>query len=326
MQAAEAQARANERLVSRAELEEGLARVRTLVRDPTAGIFGPDTEVWTVHKEAAVFLGAGRAALLQLAHPFVAHAIDQHSQTREDPLGRFRRTFYHVFSMVFGDLDRAFRAARAVWGIHTRVSGVLPEQAGSLPSGTAYHANSPDALLWVHATLWDSAVLCYETLVRPLSLDEKRRYYDETRRFAWLFGIPDDVLPPDWESFRAYVETMLASDVLTVTPVAAELARFLFRPLLPGLGPLMRRYGLVTAWLLPERLADGFGLERGGDAGRARNAATLRRLAKVYPWLPRRLRYLPAYVEARRRLAGRVGRDFIGELLSRAVVGTPRLG
>ncbi len=325
MRGTEASSR-NERLVSRAELEERLARVRSLVRDPTAGIFGPGSQVWTVNKEAAVFLGAGRAALLQLAHPFVAHAIDQHSQTRDDPLGRFQRTFDHVFSMVFGDVDRAFRAARAVWGIHTRVSGVLPERAGSLPAGTTYHANAPDALLWVHATLWDSSVLCYETLVRPLPLDEKRRYYDETRRFAFLFGIPDDVLPPDWESFRTYVDGMLASDLLAVTPVAADMARFLFRPPLPGLAPVMRRYGLVTAWLLPERLAGGFGLERGGDVGAARNAATLRRLAMVYPWLPRRLRYLPAYVEARRRLAGRIGRDVVGELLTRAFVGSPRLG
>lgn len=313
-------------LVERADLEAGLARVRAVVKDPRAGIFGPDTQLWQVNKEAVVFLGAGRAALLQLAHPFVAVAIDRHSKTRDDPFGRFQRTFHHVFNMVFGDLDGALRAARAVWGIHTRITGTLEEAAGAWPAGQPYFANEPEALLWVHATLWDTSVLCYETVVRPLSDAEKARYYEETKRFAWLFGIPDSVLPPDWLAFRAYVDDMLASDRLTVTPCARDMGGFLFEPLLPGLGPLMRHYGLLTSWLLPERLAEGFGLPRGGEAGRRRYEATLSTLRRVYPHLPRRLRYQPPYVEARRRLAGRTGRDPIGEAMTRVLVGRARLG
>lgn len=314
------------RYIDRAGLERGMNRVRLLSRDAQAGVFGPDTKIWQVNKETAIFLGAGRAALLQLAHPFVAYAIDRHSKTRDDPLGRFRRTFYQVFSMVFGTQECAFRASQAVWATHSRVSGTLPAGAGAWRAGTRYHANHPQALLWVHATLWDTSVACYEALVRHLCLEEKHDYYEETKRFAYLFGIPEEVLPPDWNAFRAYVEGMLASDLLVVTPVAAEMARCLFRPPLPGLGPLMRRYAEVTSWLLPERLAVGFGLDRGGKAGRARYQQTLRQLAALYRRLPRRLRYLPAYVEARRRLAGREGRDWIGELMTRALVGAPRLG
>jgi hypothetical protein len=41
----------------------------------------------------------------------------------------------------------------------------------------------------------------------------------------------------------------------------------------------------------------------------------------IGPPLPRRVRYLPAYVEARRRIAGRTGKDSIGEVLSRPFVG-----
>jgi uncharacterized protein (DUF2236 family) len=313
-------------LVERPELEEALARVKALARDPRAGVFGPDTKLWEVNKEAIVFLGAGRAALLQLAHPFVATAIDQHSKTRDDPFGRFQRTFFHVFNMVYGDLDGALRAARAVWGIHTRITGTLPDAAGAWPAGQAYFANEPEALLWVHATLWDTSVLCFEHVVRPLGDDEKARYYEETKRFAWLFGIPDRVLPPDWPAFRAYVDGMLAGDQLHVVPAAREMGQFLFEPLLPGLGPLMRHYRLLTAWLLPEHLANGFGLVRGGEAGRRRFESTLRRLRTVYPNLPRRLRYLPAYVEARRRLAGRTGWDPIGETMTKLLVGRARLG
>ncbi|RIL02613.1 MAG: DUF2236 domain-containing protein [Proteobacteria bacterium] len=310
--------------VGREDLELRLARLRAEVRDPRAGLFGPDSKLWEVNKHSIAFLGAGRAALLQLAHPWVATGVDRHSRTRDDPFGRFQRTFLHVFRMVYGDLDTALRAGRAVHRIHERITGELTEAAGPFAQGSAYRANDPDALLWVHATLWDTSVLCFESVVRPLALAERRAYYTDTRRFAALFGIPDDVLPQSWEAFDAYVRQMLESDVLTVTEPARRMAEFLFRPLVPGSGALMERYAELTAWLLPARLAEGFGLDRGGAAGRRRTDATLARLRRVWPHLPRRLRYLPPYVEARRRIAGRSGPDPVGDLLGRLFVGRAR--
>ena len=308
-------------VVGREELEERLARVRALVREPRAGLFGPGSKVWEVNKESISFLGGGRAALLQLAHPWVAWGIEQHSSTRDDPFGRFQRTFFHVFRMVYGDLETAFRAARAVHAIHTRIEGQIGAAVGPFAAGSTYRANQVDALLWVHATLWDTSLLCFESVVRPLAVDEKHAYYEETKRFAYLFGIPDAVLPPAWEDFDRYVQGMLASDVLSVAAPASRMSTFLFQPLLPGTGTVMRSYAEITAWLLPERLAADFGLERGGEAGRSRFEAKLRHLRRVWPHLPRRVRYLPAYVEARRRIAGRTGADPIGEALSRLFVG-----
>jgi uncharacterized protein (DUF2236 family) len=312
---------AGARLVTRADLEARIDRLRALCTDPRAGLFGPGSKVWEVNRHSISFLGGGRAALLQLAHPWVAWGVEQHSRTRDDPFGRFQRTFFHVFRMVYGDLDTAIAAARAVHRIHERITGEIGGAAGPFAAGSRYAANQADALLWVHATLWDTSIRCFEAVVRPLSLDERRRYYDETRRFAWLFGIDDDVLPAMWDDFDAYVEGMLASEVLTVAEPAARMAGFLFQPPVRGSGPLMRRYAEITAWLLPERLADGFGLARGGDAGRRRVDATLARLRKAWPRLPERLRYLPAYVEARRRVEGRTGGDPVGALLQRLFVG-----
>ena len=73
---------------------------------PADGVFGPGSTIWQVDREALVFLGAGRALLLQLAHPWVATAIAQHSKALSDPIGRFHRTFEIVFTLVFGSLDR----------------------------------------------------------------------------------------------------------------------------------------------------------------------------------------------------------------------------
>src|SRR5438270_31528 len=71
--------------------------IRDRTTDPQAGIFGPFSISWRIHRESALFLGAGRAALLQLAHPWVAAAIDRHSKVRNQPIARFHNTFRVVF-------------------------------------------------------------------------------------------------------------------------------------------------------------------------------------------------------------------------------------
>ena len=53
-----------------------------------------------------------------------------------------------------------------------RVRGVLTEPAGRFPAGTPYAAGSPELLLWILATLADSALTVYPRYVRAL---EERR-------------------------------------------------------------------------------------------------------------------------------------------------------
>ena len=62
-------------VVGRDELEASLAGLRATVVDPRAGIHGPGSTAWRLERDGLIFLGGGRAVLLQLAHPFVAHAI-----------------------------------------------------------------------------------------------------------------------------------------------------------------------------------------------------------------------------------------------------------
>ena len=90
------------KLVSEKDLNSALDLVRADAAGPIAGIFGPASLTWRIDREAVIFLGAGRALLLQLAHPWVAAAIAEHSRTFADPIGRFHRTFDIVFAMVFG--------------------------------------------------------------------------------------------------------------------------------------------------------------------------------------------------------------------------------
>lgn len=288
--------------VTPAKLEESLSRVQSGVIDPRWGLFGPHSCQWLVAREAGVFLAAGRAALLQLAHPFVAHAVDQHSKTRSDPAGRFVRTFENVFPMIFGDLDDALRCARRVHQVHRGIAGRITERVGPFAEGAPYHANHEEALFWVAATLWDSALVAHELIFGPLPPSFKEAYYQESKRFAYLFGIPDRVIPPSFADFEVYCREQWGRAAVGAT--ARSMGLFLLSPPRPLLAPAVRAYGAVTKWLLPAPVLEGYGLSLGNLERQAaeRSVALLR---GVYPGLPPRIRFLPAYRDAVRRVEQR---------------------
>src|SRR3984893_3458812 len=126
--------------VSRREIERLWDSIRDRTYDPQAGIFGPSSISWKVNRESALFLGAGRAALLQLAHPWVAAALDQHSNLRADPLGRFHNPFRVVFTKIFGTLEPALASSRYRYQRHTRVPGEIPESVAAYERGSHYEA------------------------------------------------------------------------------------------------------------------------------------------------------------------------------------------
>src|SRR6266480_4558490 len=117
-------------IVSGALLEEQLELIRARVTSPLAGVFGPSSMTWRMNRESILFLAAGRALRLQLAHPWVAAAVADHSKALTDPVARFHRTFRVVFRMVFGTVDQAFAAARSLHRRHGSITGVLPEAVG----------------------------------------------------------------------------------------------------------------------------------------------------------------------------------------------------
>jgi uncharacterized protein (DUF2236 family) len=285
--------------VTRSELEHELDELARTVAEPRHGVFGPDSITWEVARHATVFLGAGRAALLQLAHPMVAHAIEKQSYTRKSPTRRFLRTFRRVFPMIFGELDAALDASRRVHRVHEHVRGTIDEDVGPYRAGDPYLALDAEALLWVHATLFDSARRSFELVVRELTPDEAERHYQESKRFLALFGVPSRIIPPDEPAFRAWLERMLTSGPIAVGRAGRELARFLMHPTgaLSAAAPLTR---VLTAGLLPPSLRAPFGLPFGPREARTFEAV-LRLVRRVEPRVPPRARFLPAYLEGMRR-------------------------
>src|SRR5687768_369072 len=184
----------------------GIARsaARTVARmtTPDDGYFAPGGPARTISRELALMLGGGRALLLQVAHPLVAAGVAAHSGYRENPWKRLEGTMNAVWAIVFGTRAQADRAARRVRAMHGRVHGRTAEPMGPYPAGTPYSAMDPELLLWVHATLVDTALLVHAQWVRPLSEAEQAAYYEEMKVCARLFGTPDDVLPDSFPDFR----------------------------------------------------------------------------------------------------------------------------
>ncbi|MGD0912496.1 MAG: oxygenase MpaB family protein [Terracidiphilus sp.] len=308
--------------VSEQAIEALLQRVDAGVTDRNAGIFGPGSMSWRINRESALFLGAGRAALLQLAHPWVAAALRQHSSLLDRPIARFHNTFRIVFTMVFGTADQALAAARHLYTLHTRIAGQLPEDTAAWKRGDRYEANEINALRWVYATLVDSALLAYEAVFGALPPHERERYYHETRALAALFGIPAESLPASIEDFTAYIQKMCeAGDSSGVLGVAAD-ARAMAHNLLAGAGSWIRPpnwYRALTASWLPARFRTEFELNF-GPAEQHSAARALERIPAIYLRLPQAVRFIGPWQEANARLRGRALGP-IGRLSNRFWIG-----
>lgn len=306
------------RVIQPDEFELELARVRTLAAGDVAGVVGPGSLSWRVGREAALFLGAGRALLLQLSHPWVAAGIAEHSSTLEDPVGRFHRTFAVMFTLMFGSLEQAMSAARRLNRRHAAVRGTLPWDAGRFASGSPYSANEASALQWVHATLVETSLIAHDLVLPPLTAAERERYYGESRLFAAMFGLRSDEQPPTWDAFVAYNKAMWDSGELAVTPAARRIAG----EVLGGASWIRSPgwYRALTAGLLPEEARRGFDLQV-RDRDRRRCDRMLRVLRRVYPAAPARLRYVGPYQEAVARVSRRTGPDLLTRGLNRLWIG-----
>lgn len=264
------------------------------------GLFGPGSEAWELDREAMLLLGAGpRALLLQIAHPLVAAGVAEHSDFRADPWRRLDGTLRSYLRIIYGSTAAARSEIRRLNGLHRDVVG------------TGYSARDPELSLWVHATLVDSTIVANDAWLGPLSRDRAARFYEETRPLGRAFGVPDALLPPDLDSFDAYVAASIGpGGPVQVGETARDLARSILHPPLPGvLGRLVPVDPRLYSWalwpalgLLPPRVRDAYGLAWG----------PLERVVATWlvagwrawrPWLPAGFRQMPQALAADRRVA-----------------------
>jgi uncharacterized protein (DUF2236 family) len=142
----------------------------------------------------ALFVGGVAAVLLELAEPSVRSGVWDHSSFQRDPLTRLRRTGFAAMMTVYGPRSATEKLIAQVVRIHEHVEGATPD-------GTAYRANDPRLLDWVHATATFGFSEAYHRYVHPLSAAEKDSAFLEARPAALLYGATG--APPSWAGWEA---------------------------------------------------------------------------------------------------------------------------
>jgi uncharacterized protein (DUF2236 family) len=259
------------------------------------GYFDDDAMLRRVHRESVVALAGPRALLMQAAHPVAFAGFFAHTGALDEPYDRLARTAAVLDTIGFGSRADADRVTRRVRAMHRRVRGALAEPAGRFPAGTPYAADAPELLLWILATLADSALTVYPRYVRALDRDERDALWRDYKVVGRLFGLADAEMPETIEDFDAYMRGMLEGDDLHVTPDARELAvEIVMRPPVPvTLKPVLELVNQITIGLLPAKVRHEFGFS--WDPARhlalVGGAEYVKRV--VVPLLPERLRVIP---------------------------------
>ena len=259
---------------------------------PPSGYFTDDSMLRVVHRESTVALSGQRALLMQATHPVAFAGFFAHTGALDEPYERLNRTARVMDTIGFGSRAEADCATRRVRAMHRRVRGAIAEPAGRFPAGTPYAADDPVLLLWILATLVDSALLVYEKYVRRLSRDERDAYWQDYRVIGNLFGLAGDEMPGTIEAFDAYMQDFLSGEDLFITDEARELAvRIVMRPPVPlKARPLLELANQITVGLLPARVRRGYGLRWDPVRSVALHGGAQYVKRIVVPVLPERLR------------------------------------
>jgi uncharacterized protein (DUF2236 family) len=219
------------------------------------GLYGPDAICWQVHGDFPSMLTGGISALLlQMLHPLALAGVWDHSNFRQDMLGRLRRTGQFISGTTFGSTQDANWLIDKVRTIHLQVVGTAPD-------GRPYAASDPDLLTWVHVAEVSSFLAAHLRYLNPhLSLADQDRYYAETALVAECLGARN--IPRSREAVAEYLRRLRPQllcnershtvlSLLLDAPAPSRLAK--------PVGNLMMQGGID---LLPDWARDMFGIQQ----------------------------------------------------------------
>jgi uncharacterized protein (DUF2236 family) len=171
-----------------------------VVRRPD-GLFGPESVVWRVHGDVtAMMVGGVSGLLLQMLHPAVLAGVWDHSNFRDDLLGRLRRTARFIALTSYGAREEAEAAIARVRAIHAQVTGVLPD-------GSTYRGDDPRLLAWVHVTEATSFLGGWIRYAEPrMPAADRDRYFAEMARLGEALGA--DPVPRSQIEAQRLIEAM----------------------------------------------------------------------------------------------------------------------
>lgn len=243
------------------------------------GLFGPQAVCWQVHGDfPSMLIGGVCALMLQMLHPRVLAGVWDHSNFREDMLGRLRRTGQFVSGTTFGSTHDANWLIDKVLHIHSKVSGTAPD-------GSAYAADDPQLLTWVHVAEVSSFMAAHLRYLNPdLSREEQDRYYAETAVVAARLGARD--IPCSTGEITDYLQRMRPQ--LLCDERTREVHRILHNAPAPSrlakpMGNLMMKAGVE---LMPEWASRMFDIQM-TDFKRKMIRVGVNRTAPILRWAVR---------------------------------------
>ena len=165
------------------------------------GLFGPDSISWQVHGDfSSMLIGGISALMLQALHPLALAGVWDHSNFRDDMLGRLRRTGQFISGTTFGSRQDAEWLIEKVRTIHLQVVGTTPD-------GRAYAASDPDLLTWVHVAEVSCFLAAHLRYRNPdLTPSDQDRYYAEIALIAERLGARD--VPRSRQEIADYLNRM----------------------------------------------------------------------------------------------------------------------
>ncbi|WP_256830515.1 oxygenase MpaB family protein [Pseudomonas sp. Pse1] len=163
------------------------------------GLFGPDSISWQVHGDfSSMLIGGISALMLQALHPLALAGVWDHSNFRQDMLGRLRRTGQFISGTTFGSRQDADWLIEKVRTIHLQVVGTAPD-------GRTYAASDPDLLTWVHVAEVSSFLAAHLRYRNPhLAPSDQDRYYAEIALIAERLGARE--VPRSRQEIADYLE------------------------------------------------------------------------------------------------------------------------
>ncbi|MGN7744208.1 oxygenase MpaB family protein [Pseudomonas sp. 22526] len=220
------------------------------------GLFGPDAICWQVHGDfSSMLIGGISALLMQALHPLALAGVWDHSNFREDMIGRLRRTAQFISGTTFGSRQDAEWLIDKVRTIHLQIVGTAPD-------GRPYAASDPQLLTWVHVAEVSSFLAAHLRYRNPhLSPADQDRYYGEVALIAERLGASD--VPRSRRAVADYLARMRPQ--LLCDERSREVLRLLLAAPAPSrlakpFGSLMMQAGID---LLPDWASDMLGVNQG---------------------------------------------------------------
>lgn len=184
---------------------------------------------WRVHGDVTTMMVGGVSGLLlEMLHPAALAGVWDHSNFRNDMLGRLRRTARFMALTTYADRNEAEAAIARVNRIHAKV-------AGTMPDGSEYRANDPRLLAWIHVAGASSFLNAWIRFAEPaMSRADQDAYFADVAGVARRLGA--DLVPET----RAAAEQLIAGfrQELRDTERSREVAQIILSPQNVGLRAL----------------------------------------------------------------------------------------